>query len=132
MYFSPTGQWWNSYWLAIMWNVWSFDNVKNENDSRVKWWSRWIIWYIMRVSDCTLKWLQVSSTSSVRERLPDNCLLNLSDGDEDTLEQLQSVENTFFSLGNIVEYPTYIFIFILINHRSYKNPTQVKWFLIQI
>ena len=84
----------------------------------------------MRVSDCTLKWLQVSSTSSVRERLPDNCLLNLSDGDEDTLEQLQSVENTFFSLGNIVEDPA--FIFILINHRSYKDPTQVKWFLIQI
>ena len=85
----------------------------------------------MRVSDCTLKWLQVeSSTSSVRERLPDNCFLNLSDGDEDTLEQLQSVENTFFSLGNIVEDPA--IIFILINHRSYKDPTQVKWFLIQI
>ena len=62
----------------------------------------------MRVSDCTLKWLQVSSTSSVRERLPDNCLLNLSDGDEDTLEQLQSVENTFFSLGNIAEDPTQV------------------------
>ena len=71
-----------------------------------------------------------SSTSSVRERLPDNCFLNLSDDDEDTLEQLQSVENTFFSLGNIVEDPA--FIFILINHRSYNNPTQVKWFLIQI
>ena len=49
---------------------------------------------------------QSSTTSSVRERLPDNCFLNLSDDDEDTLEQLQSVENTFFSLGSIVEDPT--------------------------
>jgi len=49
---------------------------------------------------------QSSTTSSVRERLPDNCFLNLSDDDEDILEQLQSVENTFFSLGSIVEDPT--------------------------
>ena len=33
---------------------------------------------------------------------------NLSDDDEDTLEQLQSVENTFFSLGNIAEDPTQV------------------------
>ena len=46
-YSSPTGQLLNSYWLAIMWNVWSFDNVKvkidnvkNKNDNCVKWWSR--------------------------------------------------------------------------------------------
>ena len=47
-YLSPTGQWLNSYWLAIMWNAWSFDivkakndNVKNKkNDNCVKWWSR--------------------------------------------------------------------------------------------
>ena len=45
-YSYPTGQLLNSYWLAIMWNVWSFDNVKakidvkNKNDNCVKWWSR--------------------------------------------------------------------------------------------
>jgi hypothetical protein len=35
-YLSPTGQWLNSYWLAIMWNAWSFDIVKAKNDN-VKW-----------------------------------------------------------------------------------------------
>ena len=49
---------------------------------------------------------QSSTISSVWEPLPDNCFLNISDDDEGTLEQLQCVENTFFSLGSIVEDPT--------------------------
>ena len=49
---------------------------------------------------------QSSTISSVWEPLPDNCFLNISDNDEDTLEQLQCVENTFFSFGSIVEDPT--------------------------
>ena len=49
---------------------------------------------------------QSSTISSVWEPLPDNCFLSISDNDEDTLEQLQCVENTFFSFGSIVEDPT--------------------------
>ena len=46
---------------------------------------------------------QSSTASSVRDRLPTNCFLNLSDDDEETLEQLVHVEDTFFSLGTVVE-----------------------------
>jgi hypothetical protein len=99
-YLSPTGQWLNSYWLAIMWNAWSFDivkakndNVKNKkNDNCVKWWSR--VNYLVHndIFRLYLGYFKMatsqSSTTSCRQALSwnvfrtINCFFNLSDNDE--------------------------------------------------
>jgi hypothetical protein len=64
-----------------------------------------IVHVIVNLSSLSIKRAtnQSSTISSVWEPLSDNCFLNISDDDEGTLEQFQCVENTFFSLGSIVE-----------------------------